>query len=222
MIEIKELSKFFILDGTRIEVLRNLNLTIAQGESVAILGASGAGKSTLLHILGTLDHPSAGALLYRGADVFRWNERKLAQFRNSKMGFVFQFHHLLPEFTSLENTIMPALVSGMSKQKALAKAEIILNDVGLGGRMAHKPGELSGGEQQRVAVARALMMGPEVLLADEPTGNLDTETGEKIEDVLLDLNRTKGITLIVVTHNQALAQRMSRSIGLKDGKIQSL
>jgi lipoprotein-releasing system ATP-binding protein len=222
MIEIKELSKFFILDGTRIEVLRSLNLKIAQGESVAILGASGAGKSTLLHILGTLDHPSSGSLLYDGADVFQWNERKLAQFRNGKIGFVFQFHHLLPEFTSLENTIMPALVGGMSKQKARARAEIILNDVGLGDRMAHKPGELSGGEQQRVAVARALMMGPEVLLADEPTGNLDTETGEKIEDVLLDLNRTKGITLIVVTHNQALAQRMSRSIGLKDGKIQSL
>lgn len=222
MIEIKELSKFFILDGTRIEVLRSLNLKIAQGESVAILGASGAGKSTLLHILGTLDHPSSGSLLYDGADVFQWNERKLAQFRNGKIGFVFQFHHLLPEFTSLENTIMPALVGGMPKQKARERAEIILNDVGLGDRMAHKPGELSGGEQQRVAVARALMMGPEVLLADEPTGNLDTETGEKIEDVLLDLNRTKGITLIVVTHNQALAQRMSRSIGLKDGKIQSL
>lgn len=222
MIEIKELSKFFILDGTRIDVLRNLNLKIERGESVAILGASGAGKSTLLHIMGTLDHPSSGSLLYDGTDVFQWNERKLAQFRNGKIGFVFQFHHLLPEFTSLENTIMPALVGGLSKQKARARAEIILNDVGLGDRMAHKPGELSGGEQQRVAVARALMMGPEVLLADEPTGNLDTETGEKIEDILLDLNRTKGITLIVVTHNQALAQRMSRSIGLKDGKIQSL
>ncbi len=222
MIEIKNLSKSFTLDGTKIEVLKNLDLTVKQGESVAILGASGAGKSTLLHILGTLDHPTSGSLYYDQADIFQWNEKKLAEFRNRKIGFVFQFHHLLPEFSSLENTMMPALICGMPKQEARRKAEIVLNDVGLGDRVAHKPGELSGGEQQRVAVARALMMNPEVLLADEPTGNLDTETGEKVEDILLNLNRTKNITLIIVTHNQALAQRMSRSIGLKDGKIISL
>jgi lipoprotein-releasing system ATP-binding protein len=222
MIEIRNLNKIFTKDGSRIEVLKDLNLTIHPGESVAILGASGAGKSTLLHILGTLDHPTSGVLLYSGTEVFRWNERQLAEFRNRKIGFVFQFHHLLPEFNSLENTMMPALICGLPKQEARKRAEIILNDVGLGDRMAHKPGELSGGEQQRVAVARALMMEPEVLLADEPTGNLDTETGRKIEDVLLELNRTKGITLIVVTHNQSLAKRMSRSIGLKDGKIHLL
>jgi lipoprotein-releasing system ATP-binding protein len=222
MIEIRNLNKIFTKDGSRIEVLKDLNLTIHPGESVAILGASGAGKSTLLHILGTLDHPTSGVLLYSGTEVFRWNERQLAEFRNRKIGFVFQFHHLLPEFNSLENTMMPALICGLPKQEARKRAEIILNDVGLGDRMAHKPGELSGGEQQRVAVARALMMEPGGLLADEPTGNLDTETGRKIEDVLLELNRTKGITLIVVTHNQSLAKRMSRSIGLKDGKIHLL
>lgn len=192
------------------------------GESIAILGASGAGKSTLLHIVGTLDHPSSGTLLYDKTDVFQWNEKGLAAFRNKKIGFVFQFHHLLPEFSSIENTMMPALIGGISKPEAKERAEIILNEVGLGDRMAHKPGELSGGEQQRVAVARALMMEPEVLMADEPTGNLDTETGRKIEDVLLEMNQKRNITLIVVTHNQGLAQRMSRSIGLKDGKIYSL
>jgi len=222
MIEVKDLNKYFVKDGGRIEVIKNLNLTIEEGQSMAILGASGAGKSTLLHVLGTLDHPSSGTVLYHKMDVFSWGERKLAEFRNKKIGFVFQFHHLLPEFSSLENTMMPALICGQSKKKARSRAEIILNDVGLGDRITHKPGELSGGEQQRVAVARALMMEPEVLLADEPTGNLDTETGEKVGDLLLDFNRTKGITLIVVTHNQSLAQKMSRSIGLKDGKISTL
>ncbi len=222
MIDIKKLSKSFVKDGGRIEVLKDLNLTIEDGESIAVLGASGAGKSTFLHILGTLDHPSSGTVLYHGTDVFGWDEEKLAEFRNKKIGFVFQFHHLLPEFSSLENTMMPALICGQLKSKARSRAEIILNDVGLGDRITHKPGELSGGEQQRVAVARALMMEPEILLADEPTGNLDTETGGKIGDLLLELNQVKGITLIVVTHNQALAQRLSRSIGLKDGKISLL
>jgi len=222
MIEVQNLSKSFSKDGSKIEVLKNLNLNIENGESIAILGASGAGKSTLLHLLGTLDHPSSGSVLYDKVDVFSWNEKRLAEFRNKKIGFVFQFHHLLPEFSSLENTMMPALICGQSKKKARNRAEIILNDVGLGDRITHKPGELSGGEQQRVAVARALIMEPDVLLADEPTGNLDTGTGEKIGDLLLDLNRLKGITLIVVTHNQTLAQKLSRSIGLKDGKINTL
>ena len=222
MIEIRNLSKSFVKDGHRIDVLRDLNLTISRGESLAILGASGAGKSTLLHILGTLEHPSSGNLLYDGNDVFKWNAQQLAAFRNRTIGFVFQFHHLLPEFSCLENTMMPALIRGIPKKTARQRAEIILNDVGLGDRMPHKPGELSGGEQQRAAVARALMMEPEALLADEPTGNLDTETGLKIEDLFLELNWKKHITLIVVTHNQTLAQKMSRSIGLKDGKIISL
>ncbi|PKN35556.1 MAG: lipoprotein-releasing system ATP-binding protein LolD [Deltaproteobacteria bacterium HGW-Deltaproteobacteria-19] len=219
MIEVRNLEKTFIKNGQRIEVLKEMDLTIPTGESMAILGVSGAGKSTLMHILGTLDHPTAGKVLFDGADVFSWNEKELASFRNRKIGFVFQFHNLLPEFTSLENTMMPALISGLSQREARKRAESILMDVGLGDRMAHKPGELSGGEQQRVAVARAVIMEPEVILADEPTGNLDTETGRKVEDLLMNLNRQRNITLVVVTHNRSLAKRMSRSLGLKDGKV---
>jgi len=219
MIEVSNLEKTFIKDGNKIEVLRGLNLEIAKGDSLAILGVSGAGKSTFLNILGVLDHPSSGDVLYNGTDAFSWNEQKQAEFRNQKIGFVFQSHHLLPEFTSLEKTMMPALINGMPLREARKRAEIILTEVGLGDRLPHKPGELSGGEQQRVAVARALVMKPEILLADEPTGNLDTETGEKIQDILLELNRTRGITLVVATHNRRLAERMSRSIELQDGRF---
>jgi lipoprotein-releasing system ATP-binding protein len=219
MITINNLNKTFIKDGNKIEVLKELNLTIPRGHSLAILGVSGAGKSTLIHILGTLDHPTSGTVLFNDVHVFEWDNKKLAEFRNKTIGFVFQFHNLLPEFNSLENTMMPALIHGVSYRKAKDRAEAILNEVGLGDRMTHKPGELSGGEQQRVAVARALIMEPEIILADEPTGNLDSETGKKIEDILLDLNRTKQITLVVVTHNKSLADRMSQSIGLRDGKI---
>jgi len=219
MIKLENLSKTFFKDGNRIEVLKGLNLHIAPGESIAIWGVSGAGKSTLLHILGTLDRPTSGTLLYDNVNVFTWQEKELAVFRNRKIGFVFQFHNLLPEFNSLENTMMPALINGLSKQKAREKAEGILHELGIGDRMTHRPGELSGGEQQRVAIARALIMEPEILLADEPIGNLDTEMGKKIEDILMELNRTKHITLVVVTHNRSLADRMSRSIGLRDGRI---
>ncbi|HUH65028.1 MAG TPA: ABC transporter ATP-binding protein [Syntrophales bacterium] len=200
-------------------MLRSLDFTINTGESLAILGVSGAGKSTLIHILGTLDHPTSGSVLFDGVDVFQWDKKKLAEFRNKTIGFVFQFHNLLPEFDSLENTMLPALIHGLPYRNAREKAATILHEVGLGDRLGHKPGELSGGEQQRVAVARALVMEPEIILADEPTGNLDSDTGRKIEDILLDLNRTKGITLVVVTHNRSLADRMSKNIGLKDGKI---
>ena len=219
MIEIKNLSKTFLKDGLAIEVLKELDLRIDTGESLAVVGVSGSGKSTLIHILGTLDHPTSGAVLFDGVDVFTWPEQKLAAFRNRKIGFIFQFHNLLPEFTSLENTMMPALIRRMPKREARGKAEALLTEVGLGNRVSHKPGELSGGEQQRVAIARALILEPEILLADEPTGNLDTETGKKIEEILVALNRAKGITLIVVTHNQSLASRMSRQIGLRDGRI---
>lgn len=219
MIKLKNISKTFFKDGNRIEVLKVLNLDIARGESIAIWGVSGAGKSTLLHILGTLDRPTSGTLLYDNVDVFTWQEKELAVFRNRKIGFVFQFHNLLPEFNSLENTMMPALINGLSKRKARKKAEGILNELGIGDRMTHRPGELSGGEQQRVAISRALIMEPEILLADEPIGNLDTETGKKIEDILMELNRTQNITLVVVTHNKSLADRMSRNIGLRDGRI---
>ena len=219
MIILENLSKTFIKDGNRIEVLRNLNLEIKKGESLAVVGVSGAGKSTLIHILGTLDHPTSGTLSINGQNVFEWNEKKLATFRNKMIGFVFQFNNLLPEFSALENTIMPALISGLKKKEAVDKARQVLEEVGLEQRLKHKPGELSGGEQQRVAIARAMIMEPEILLADEPTGNLDTETGKRIEDVLLNLNAKKNITLIVVTHNKALADRMTGRIGLRDGKI---
>jgi lipoprotein-releasing system ATP-binding protein len=218
-IEIRNLGKTYTMDGARIEALKGVSLDIDRGDSLAILGVSGAGKSTLLHILGTLDHPTEGTFLYDGVSIFDWSENKLAEFRNRKVGFVFQFHHLLPEFTSLENTMMPALIAGLTRGEARRKAEAILDEVGLTERRTHKPGELSGGEQQRVAVARALVMEPEMLLADEPTGNLDTETGTRIHEMLAQLNRTRGITLVVVTHNQSLADRMSRCIGLRDGRI---
>ncbi|MBM4313305.1 MAG: ABC transporter ATP-binding protein [Deltaproteobacteria bacterium] len=219
MIRVENLNKTFLKDGLKIEVLRDLNLQVAQGQSLAVVGVSGSGKSTLIHILGTLDQPTSGAVLFDGVDVFTWPEKKLAAFRNRKIGFVFQFHNLLPEFSALENAMMPALIRRIPKTEARRKAEAILGEVGLGDRMTHKPGELSGGEQQRVAIARALILEPEILLADEPTGNLDTETGKKIEAILLALNSAKRITLIVVTHNQSLADRMSQQIGLRDGRI---
>jgi len=219
MIILNNLSKTFFKDGNKIEVLRGLNLEIKKGDSLAILGVSGAGKSTLIHILGTLDHPTSGNISINGMNVFEWDENKMAKFRNSTIGFVFQFNNLLPEFDALENTMMPALISGMPKKLAAQKAYSLLEELGLEKRTRHKPGELSGGEQQRVAIARALIMEPELLLADEPTGNLDTETGKKIEDILVNLNATKKITLIVVTHNKLLSERMSGKIGLRDGKI---
>jgi len=219
MIILKNLSKTFIKDGNKIEVLRGLNLKIKKGESLAILGVSGAGKSTLIHILGMLDHPTEGCLSINGMNVFEWDENKIASFRNSSIGFVFQFNNLLPEFNALENTMMPALIGGMSKKQAGEKACKLLSEVGLEHRIKHKPGELSGGEQQRVAIARALVMEPGILLVDEPTGNLDTETGKKIEDILVNLNATKKITLVTVTHNKLLAERMSGRISLRDGRI---
>ena len=219
MILLENLSKTFFKDGNKIEVLRGLNMEIAKGESLAILGVSGAGKSTLIHILGTLDHPTEGHLYINGLNVFDWEEKKMAQFRNSMIGFIFQFNNLLPEFDAMENTMMPALISGMPRKQVAEKAGKLLAEVGLEHRLRHKPGELSGGEQQRVAIARALIMEPGILLADEPTGNLDTETGKKIEDILVNLNAIKKITLVVVTHNKLLAERMSRRIGLRDGRI---
>ena len=219
MILVKDLKKSFNKDGQEIEVIKGFNLEIARGESLAMLGVSGAGKSTFIHILGTLDHPTSGTVLFDGINVFDWPETKIAEFRNKKIGFVFQFHHLLPEFNALENTMMPGLISGMQREEASDRAGTLLEEVGLGHRIKHKPGELSGGEQQRVAVARALMMEPEIILADEPTGNLDSETGRKVYETMLGLNQSRNITLIVVTHNRTLAKHMSRRIELEDGKI---
>jgi len=213
------IKKTFANSSAQIDILKSVDLSLRIGETVAIVGASGIGKSTLLQILGTLDLPDDGHLWFQGRNILKLEPAQLAGFRNTSIGFVFQFHHLLPEFTALENAMMPALISGMPKQQAIRQARQLLDEVGLEHRLKHKPGELSGGEQQRVAIARALVMDPEILLADEPTGNLDTETGKKIEDILVNLNTTKKITLIVVTHNKLLADRMSGRIGLRDGKI---
>ena len=218
----ENLFRTFIKNGTRVEVLKGVNLTVHRGDSLAIVGVSGAGKSTLLNILGALDQPTAGEVLFNGAGIFEWNDAKRSRFRNEKIGFVFQSHHLLPEFTSLENTMMPALIHRVPQRKARERAAVLLTGMGLGDRLTHKPGELSGGEQQRVAIARALIMEPEILLADEPTGNLDTKTGEKIQELLLDLNRIRKITLVIVTHNEQLAERMTRSVGIKDGLLYEL
>lgn len=222
MITLKNLTKTFIKDGNTVGVLKGIDLEIVSGETVAVLGVSGSGKTTLLQIMGLLDHPTGGSVLYDGVDVFTGDERTRAAFRNRRIGFVFQFHHLLPEFTALENTMMPALIGGVPRREALEMAEAVLTEVGLGDRLPHKPGELSGGEQQRVAVARAMIMKPAVLLADEPTGNLDEATGRKIEKLLLELNGARETTLVVVTHNNQLARRMSRTLGLKGGTLHEL
>jgi lipoprotein-releasing system ATP-binding protein len=218
-IQVDQLFKTYGNGAKQVQVLKGIDLAVSPGDRVAIVGASGVGKTTLLHILGTLDQPTSGRVLYEGEDVFTLDERALAFFRNREIGFVFQFHHLLPEFSALENTLMPCLIQGLPKKEAASRAEAILTAVGLKDRLLHKPGELSGGEQQRVAVARAMVLEPKVLLADEPTGNLDTRTGESVFDLLQELNRVKGLTLIVVTHNSALASRMSRQIHLVDGRV---
>ena len=218
LVEVQKIFKSYGNGTKRVEVLKGVDLVFSRGEKAAIVGASGVGKTTLLHVLGTLDRPTAGKVLFEGKDVYTLSEKDLAFFRNREIGFVFQFHHLLPEFNALENTMMPCLIRGISKEEAISRAEAILTLVGLKERVSHKPGELSGGEQQRVAVARALVLEPKVLLADEPTGNLDTKTGESVFDLLQELNRIKGVTLIVVTHNLKLAEKLSRQIQLIDGK----
>ena len=218
IIRVEQVTKTYGNGAKQVEVLKGIDLTFERAETTAIVGASGVGKTTLLHILGTLDRPTSGKVRYEEQDVLVLNERELARFRNREIGFVFQFHHLLPEFTALENTMMPCLIQGIPRREALQRAETMLTLVGLKARLTHKPGELSGGDQQRVAVARALVLEPKVLLADEPTGNLDTKTGESVLDLLQELNRVKRVTLIVVTHNLTLANRLSRQIQLLDGK----
>ncbi len=218
LIQVQHLFKSFGNGAKRVDVLKGIDLTFAQRERAAIVGTSGVGKTTLLHILGTLDRPTSGKVLYEGRDIFTLNEKELALFRNREIGFVFQFHHLLPEFNALENTMMPCLIQGIPKKEAAFRAENILSLVGLKERLSHRPGELSGGEQQRVAVARALVLEPKALLADEPTGNLDTKTGESVFNLLQELNQIKGVTLIIVTHNLNLANQLPRQIHLVDGK----
>ncbi|MBI3931921.1 MAG: ABC transporter ATP-binding protein [Acidobacteria bacterium] len=202
-----------------VPVLQGLDLEVAAGEMLAITGASGVGKSTLLHVLGTLDRPEAGTVRVGAEDVFKLAEVQLREFRNRTLGFVFQFHHLLPEFTALENVMMPALIARRPEAEARERARALLDELGLGHRGHHRPGALSGGEQQRVAVARALVQSPRALLADEPTGNLDKDTGERLHDVLRRMNREKGITVVVVTHNERLAGACDRALRLEGGGL---
>jgi lipoprotein-releasing system ATP-binding protein len=219
MIKVLDLKKSFQMNGYTLNVLRGITLDIARGEMIAIVGASGAGKSTLLHMLGTLDRPTSGSVLFDGQDVFGLSEDAQAEFRNKRIGFVFQFHHLLPEFTALENTFLPALIQNRPADDAQKEAAQLLADVGLGERLHHKPGELSGGEQQRVAVARALMQRPDLVLADEPTGNLDTHTGEALFELLRKLNQSRGTTFVIVTHNDKLSAQADRIVRMEDGRI---
>jgi lipoprotein-releasing system ATP-binding protein len=220
LLEVHGLCKVYEIGRNRVEVLNGINLELEAGTTTALIGASGAGKSTLLHVLGALDRPTAGTVRFRGDDIFQKNDRELAGFRNRSIGFVFQFHHLLSEFTALENVMMPALISRVPKGEARSMAEELLVDVGLAHRLTHRPGELSGGEQQRVAIARSLVMSPALLLADEPTGNLDMKTSEGVHAVLAELQQKKGLTLVVVTHNERLAAAMGRTVRLVDGRLE--
>ena len=218
-LRVEELRKEFLRKVGTLEVLKGISFTLDRGEMLGVVGVSGAGKTTLLQIVGTLDRPTSGAVLYDGRDITGMGEEELAAFRNRSVGFVFQFHHLLPEFNARENVMLPCLISGMPWDEAGRRAEGLLAEVGLSGRLTHRVGEISGGEQQRVAICRALAMGPEVILADEPTGNLDKETASGVMDLLVTLNQTRGMSLIVVTHNEEMAGRMHRVIQIDDGRI---
>lgn len=210
---------FWLGKEVSLHVLKGIELEVKRGEILAVVGASGAGKSTLLHILGTLDRPTEGKVYVDEIDVFQMSDADLARFRNQKIGFVFQFHHLLPEFTAIENVAMPAMIAGKSFSEVKARAYELLREVGLADRVEHKPSELSGGEQQRVAVARALMNQPEIILADEPSGNLDSQNAEALHDLIIGLNRKHGQTFIIATHNEKLAERADRIVKIVDGKI---
>ena len=219
LVEARGVHKSYWLGEKEIHVLRGASFALNAGEMASLVGPSGVGKSTFLHVIGTLDPPTAGEVLFEGRDAVRMTEEELASFRNRSIGFVFQFHYLLPEFTALQNAAMPGLISRLSREQAEAQAKEMLEIVGLGDRLEHKPGELSGGEQQRVALARALVLKPRLLLADEPTGNLDEATGEGIHQLLVELNQRLGIAAIVVTHNPRLAERMPRRLRLTEGLV---
>ena len=219
LVQVANMDKEFTV-GTRVlRVLEKIDLQLLRGEMSSIIGASGAGKSTLLHCLGTLDLPTRGQILFEGTDVVQLSPPDLARFRNEAIGFVFQFHHLLPEFTALENAMMPGLIGRLPAREARERAEAVLEEVGMSHRLRHRPGELSGGEQQRVAIARALVMRPKLLLADEPTGNLDTRTSQEVHDLLFRLNEEHQTTMLVVTHNMDLARMMPRVIRMADGRL---
>jgi len=218
IIELKNLTKVY-KDGVEFRALDNANLKIKKGEFVAIVGPSGSGKSTLMHLIGLLDTPTSGTLLIDGDDVTKMSDKERSGMRNRMLGFVFQYHHLLPDFTALENVMMPLLIAGKNRDEAKGVAEKLLKDVGLEDRMDHRPGELSGGQNQRVAVARALSCSPAIVLGDEPTGNLDTKTGDLIYELLRRLNKEYNQTFIVVTHNEDLAGKADRIVRIVDGKI---
>jgi lipoprotein-releasing system ATP-binding protein len=219
LLSVRDLHKTFVEGGTEIHVLRGLNLDLAEGERLAIVGESGVGKSTLLHVLGTLDRPDRGKIMYSGRELPLDDDSALCQFRNRELGFVFQFHYLLPDFSALENVMLPALVQGMDSARARSEAGRLLEMVGLKDRMSHRPGKLSGGEQQRVAVARAVILKPRLLLADEPTGSLDLRIGEEVQELMFRLNEEHNIALIVATHNREFAEKIGRRAELKDGDL---
>lgn len=219
MIEVSDLWKIYNTNGSKVEALRGIDLKVDQGQTLAIEGVSGSGKSTLLHLMGTLDHPSKGDIKYDGENVLNKSDTELAKFRNNKIGFVFQFHYLLAEFDALENVMMPALINGINKHQAQELALKVLDDVGLSDRVKHRPGELSGGEQQRVAIARSIVLKPRVIFADEPTGNLDRKTGSSIIDLFVKLNQEYKVSIIVVTHNSYVSSYFDKKINLLDGKI---
>jgi lipoprotein-releasing system ATP-binding protein len=219
LVTVCALHKSFKHMGNVLEVLKGIDLEIQRGELLSIVGASGAGKSTLLHCIGTLDLPTSGQIVLDGLELTTLSGPKLARVRNQSIGFVFQFHHLLPEFDALENVMMPGLIRGDGRRQMEARARELLDEVGLSHRVTHRPGEMSGGEQQRVAIARALTLEPKLLLADEPTGNLDTATSDAIHDLFFDINRKHSTTIVVVTHNPSFAQRMPRVVEMSDGKI---
>ena len=219
LLSARDLRKSFVEGAVEIHVLRGLNLDLAEGERLAIVGESGVGKSTLLHVLGTLDRPTGGQILFAGKELPMNDEAALCRFRNSEIGFVFQFHYLLPDFSALENVMFPALIQGIDPARARADAEQLLELVGLKDRMTHRPGKLSGGEQQRVALARAVILKPRLVLADEPTGSLDMRIGEGVQDLLFRLNEEHNIALIIATHNREFAERIGRRAELRGGEL---
>lgn len=221
LVVVQGLTKRFVHEGQEVQVLRGVDLTIQAGEMLCVVGPSGAGKSTLLHLLGTLDLPTSGRILFGSDDITHYSSARLAEFRNRSLGFVFQFHHLLPEFDALENVMMPGLIRGEPRGSLTKRARELLAEVGLVHRATHRPGELSGGEQQRVALARALVMNPKLVLADEPSGNLDSKTSDAIHGLCFHLNKSRGTTFLIVTHSRDLAQRMPRVVSLRDGLIAS-
>jgi lipoprotein-releasing system ATP-binding protein len=220
LVSTRNVRKVFDHMGRCLEVLRGVDLDVGEGDVMAIVGPSGAGKSTLLHCIGTLDLPTSGTIALAGEEITKLGGVRLAALRNRTIGFVFQFHHLLPEFNALENVMMPGLIQGKSRREMEGPAQKLLEEVGLGERVTHRPGELSGGEQQRVALARALVLAPRLLLADEPTGNLDSTTSSAIHELFFETNRARGTTVVVVTHNASFAERMPRVVHLRDGRVE--